>query len=45
MKRKSLLLMAGLAMFTLASSQAFAFSEEDMMEGLSLSVDRKSEEY
>ena len=39
MKIKSLLLMAGLTVFTFTSSQAFAFSEEDMMEGMSLSVE------
>ncbi len=39
MNSKILLLLAGLAVFTFASSQAFAFSEEDMMEGMSLSVE------
>ena len=40
MKRKNLLLMAGIAVFTFASSQAFAFSEENTMEGMSLSVEK-----
>lgn len=40
MKRKTLLLMAGLAVFTFTSSQALAFSEEDMMEGTMLSVEK-----
>ena len=39
MKRKNVLLIVGLAAFTFVSSQAFAFSEEDMMEGMSLSVE------
>ena len=40
MKRKNLLLIAGLAVFTFTSSQAFAFSEEDMMEGMTLSIEK-----
>ena len=40
MKRKNLLLMAGLAVFTFTSSQALAFSEENMMEGMNLSVEK-----
>lgn len=39
MKSKNVLLMVGLAAFTLVSNQAFAFSEEDMMEGMSLSAE------
>jgi len=39
MKSKNVLLMIGIAAITLVSSQAFAFSDEDMMEGMSLSVE------
>jgi hypothetical protein len=39
MKSKNVLLMVGLAAFTLVSSQAFAFFGEDMLEGMSLSTE------
>lgn len=46
MKGKNLLLMAGLAVFILTSSQAFAFDvEEDMAEGITLSVEKDEKNY
>lgn len=39
MKRKSLFFLAGIAVLFFTCSQAYAFSEEDMMEGISLSVE------
>ncbi len=38
MTKKNVLLMAGLAVFTFTSSQALAFSEEEMIDGMTLSV-------
>lgn len=46
MKRKNLLLMAGLAAFILTGSQAVAFDiEEDMAEGITLSVKKDEKDY
>ncbi len=46
MKKRTLLIMAGLAVFTFAGTQASAFNvEEDMAEGLSLSVNQDNTEY
>ena len=39
MKRKNLLLMAGITVLFFTCSQAWAFSEEDMMEGMSLAFE------
>ena len=39
MKRKNLFFLAGIAVLFFTCSQACAFSEEDMMEGMSLSVE------
>ena len=40
MKSKNLLLMAGLAVFSLTSSQAFALAEGEMIDGMSLSTEK-----
>ncbi len=46
MKKRTLLMMAGLAVFTFAGTQASAFDiEEDMAEGLSLSVNQDNTDY
>ncbi|MBU0947096.1 MAG: hypothetical protein KJ804_01250 [Proteobacteria bacterium] len=46
MKKTNLLLVAGLAVFALTSSQAFAFSiEEDMTEDIVLSVQKDETNY
>ena len=46
MKKRTLLMMAGLAVFTFAGTQASAFDiEEDMAEGLSLSVNQDKTKY
>ncbi len=46
MKGKNLLLMAGVAIFTLTNSHAFAFDiEEDMAEGITLSIQKNEASY
>lgn len=46
MKGKNLLLMAGVAIFTLTNSHAFALDiEEDMAEGITLSVQKNEGSY